>query len=43
MKISVSLSLFDAPKSAPVLFSGNIHENIPYIKEIGYQRVGLAK
>jgi sugar phosphate isomerase/epimerase len=41
MKISVSLSLFDAPKSAPVLFSGNIHENIPYIKEIGYQGVDL--
>ena len=41
MKISVSLSLFDAPRLAPVLFNKNIRENIPYIKDIGYQGVDL--
>ena len=41
VKKSVSLSLFKADKNAPVLFSGNIEENIPYIKEIGYDGVDL--
>lgn len=41
MKTSVSLSVFEASRSAPVLFSANLRENIPYIKEIGYDGVDL--
>lgn len=41
MKTSVSLSVFTAKKGAPVLFSGNIEKNIPYIKELGYHGVDL--
>ncbi len=41
MKTSVSLSVFEAPKSAPVLFSAHLDENIPYISEIGYDGVDL--
>lgn len=41
MKISVSLSLFDAPEGAPVLFSADIERAIPFIREIGYDGVDL--
>ncbi|SFL97784.1 sugar phosphate isomerase/epimerase family protein [Pelosinus propionicus] len=41
MKTSVSLSLFNADKTAPVLFSGDIETNIPYISSIGYAGVDL--
>lgn len=41
IKTSVSLSLFQADKSAPVLFQGNLEYNIPLIREIGYQGVDL--
>lgn len=41
MKTSVSLALFETAASMPVLFSGNIEENIPYIKEIGYNGLDL--
>lgn len=41
MKTSVSLSLFETDKSAPVLFRGNIENNIPLIREIGYEGVDL--
>lgn len=41
MKPSVSLSLFKADKTAPVLFQGNIESNIPLIREMGYQGVDL--
>ncbi len=41
MRTSVSLSVFEAHKSAPVLFSANLEENIPYISSIGYDGVDL--
>lgn len=41
MKPSVSLSLFDAPPGAPVLFSNSIDVNIPRIAELGYSGVDL--
>lgn len=41
MKKSVSLSLFEATKESPVLFSSNIETNIPLIKEMGYDGVDL--
>lgn len=41
MKTSVSLSLFQADQTAPVLFQGNIESNIPLILEMGYQGVDL--
>ena len=41
MTPSVSLSLFDAPEKAPVLFSDNIEKNIPHIAELGYRGVDL--
>jgi len=41
MKPSVSLSLFDAPPGAPILFSNNIVENIPLIAGLGYKGVDL--
>lgn len=41
MKISVSLSVFDAPKGMPALFSGGTEKNIARIKELGYDGVDL--
>lgn len=41
MKKSVSLSLFQASKSSPVLFMGDIETNIPMIREMGYDGVDL--
>ncbi len=41
MKTSVSLSLFQAHKNAPVLFSGDIEKNIPKIKDMGFDGVDL--
>jgi sugar phosphate isomerase/epimerase len=41
MKKSVTLSLFEASRTAPILFSADIEDNIPYIKEIGYDGVDL--
>ncbi|MBI9100682.1 MAG: sugar phosphate isomerase/epimerase [Spirochaetaceae bacterium] len=41
IKPSVSLSLFDAPPGAPILFSNNIAVNIPLIAGLGYQGVDL--
>lgn len=41
MKTSVSLSLFEGTKQTPILFRNNIEENIPKIKELGYDGVDL--
>ncbi len=41
MKKSVSLSLFQASETAPVLFMGDIERNIPLIKDMGYDGVDL--
>ena len=41
MKKSVSLSLFQGRKSAPILFSSDIETNIPLIAELGYDGVDL--
>lgn len=41
MKISVSLSVFEAPKAMPALFSGGTRENIARIWELGYDGVDL--
>ncbi len=41
MKTSVSLSIFKASKTAPVLFSGCEEENFATIKELGYDGIDL--
>lgn len=41
MKTSVSLSLFEGKKTAPILFRNAIDKNIPLIKEMGYDGVDL--
>lgn len=41
MKKSVSLSLFEGSKTAPILFRSDIEKNIPLIKELGYDGVDL--
>lgn len=41
MKTSVSLSVFEAPKKMPALFSGGTEENISRIKALGYDGVDL--
>lgn len=41
MKTSVSLSIFDAPEGAPILFSGVTEDNFQTIKELGYDGIDL--
>lgn len=41
LKKSVSLSLFEGSKNAPILFRDNIEYNIPLIKDLGYDGVDL--
>jgi sugar phosphate isomerase/epimerase len=41
MKKSVSLSLFEGIRTAPILFRSDIENNIPLIKELGYDGVDL--
>lgn len=41
MKSAVSLSAFEMKSGAPVLFNSNLEENIPIIKEIGFDGVDL--
>lgn len=41
MKKSVSLSLFEGTKATPILFRTDIENNIPLIKEMGYDGVDL--
>ncbi len=41
MKTSVSLSLFQGSRQAPILFRDNIEHTIPHIRELGYEGVDL--
>ena len=41
MKTSVSLSLFEGSKEAPILFRNDIENNIPFIKKMGYDGIDL--